>query len=295
MADKVGAPDPFGSAPVRAFVENALAEDLGRGDVTSAATIAAGTRGRGQLVLREAAVVAGLPLADMVFDALAASEGRVRVRRKVAEGRAAAAGRVIAELDGPLRAMLSGERLVLNLLQSLSATATLTRAFVKAVAGTGAQILDTRKTTPGMRSLQKYAVRCGGGRNHRFGLDDGVLIKDNHIVGAGSVGAAVGRARASVPHGLRVEVECDELAQVREAVRAGADVVLLDNMTPAQVSKCVAWIDGRALVEVSGGLRLDTVRDYAEAGADLLSVGRLTHSAPAIDIGLDMRAGRRRA
>lgn len=292
MAAKTGAPDPFDAASVRALIDSALAEDLGRGDVTTAATIPAGTRGRGRLVLRERAVVAGLPLADRIFAALDSEEGRVRVRRKVAEGRVAAKGRTIAELEGPLRAMLSGERLLLNLLQTLCATATMTRAFVEAVSGTDAQILDTRKTTPGLRSLQKYAVRCGGGRNHRFGLDDGVLIKDNHIVGAGSVTAAVRSARAAVPHGLRVEVECDELAQVREAVRGGADIVLLDNMTPKQVERCVAWIAGRALVEVSGGLTLETVRAYAEAGADLLSVGRLTHSAPAIDIGLDMKARR---
>jgi len=166
----------------------------------------------------------------------------------------------------------------------------MTAAFVAEVAGTGAVILDTRKTTPGLRLLQKYAVRCGGGRNHRFGLDDGILIKDNHIVGAGSVRLAVQRARAAASHGLRVEVECDRLAQVREAIRAGADILLLDNMSPKQVARCFGEIDGRALVEVSGGLTLETVRAYAEAGAGMLSVGALTHSAPAIDIGLDMKA-----
>ncbi len=294
MAVTTGAPDPFSSAATRSLVAAALREDIGRGDVTTAATIAATARAKGKLVLRESAVVAGLPLAEMVFAELAAGQAPVRVRARVAEGRRVAAGRTIAELEGPLRAMLAGERVLLNLLQTLSGTATLTRAFVDAVKGTGAKILDTRKTTPGLRLLQKYAVRCGGGTNHRFGLDDGVLIKDNHIVGAGSVRAAVSRARAAVPHGLKVEVECDRLDQVREAVAAGADIVLLDNMTPAQVAGCCALVAGRAVVEVSGGLTLERVRDYAEAGAEILSIGRLTHSAPSIDIGLDLEMRKRR-
>jgi nicotinate-nucleotide pyrophosphorylase (carboxylating) len=294
MAVTTGAPDPFAAAATRDLVAAALREDLGRGDVTTAATIAVGTRARGRLVLRESAVIAGLPLAELIFAELAAGEAPVRVRTRVADGRRAAAGRTIAELEGPLRAMLAGERVLLNLLQTLSGTATLTREFVDAVKGTGARILDTRKTTPGLRLLQKYAVRCGGGTNHRFGLDDGVLIKDNHIVGAGSVRAAVTRARSVVPHGLKVEIECDRLVQVREAVAAGADIILLDNMTPTQVARCCEVIAGRALIEVSGGLTLERVREYAEAGAELLSIGRLTHSAPAIDIGLDLEMRRRR-
>lgn len=279
---------------MRRLVAAALREDLGRGDVTSAATIPATVRAKGKLVLRESAVVAGLPLAELIFAELAAGQPPVRVRARVAEGKRAAAGRTIAELDGPLRAMLAGERVLLNLLQTLSGTATLTRTFVDAVKGTGAKILDTRKTIPGLRLLQKYAVRCGGGTNHRFGLDDGVLIKDNHIVGAGSVRAAVTRARAAVPHGLKVEIECDQLSQVREALAAGADIVLLDNMTPGQVARCCEVIAGRAVVEVSGGLTIERVREYAEAGAELLSIGRLTHSAPAIDIGLDLEMRKRR-
>ena len=286
----VGNPDPFTSRQVHRMVEQALDEDVGRGDITSAATLSVGTRGRASLVAREKAVLAGLPLARIIFDQLAGSGEAVRIKVKKPDGSKVAKGGILAQLDGPLHHILAGERLLLNLLQSLSGTATMTAAFVAEVAGTGAVILDTRKTTPGLRLLQKYAVRCGGGRNHRFGLDDGILIKDNHIVGAGSVRLAVQRARASATHGLRVEVECDRLAQVREAIRAGADILLLDNMTPKQVARCFSEIDGRALVEVSGGLSLATVRAYAEAGAGMLSVGALTHSAPAIDIGLDMKA-----
>ena len=287
---QIGNPDPFTSPQVHRMVEQALDEDVGRGDVTSAATLAVGRRGKASLVARERAVIAGLPLARIIFDQLAGTGDPVRVKVKCPDGSKVTKGDVIAQLDGPLHHILAGERLLLNLLQTLSGTASMTAAFVAEVAGTGAVILDTRKTTPGLRLLQKYAVRCGGGRNHRFGLDDGILIKDNHIVGAGSVRLAVQRARAAASHGLRIEVECDRLAQVREAIRAGADILLLDNMSPKQVARCFGEIDGRALVEVSGGLTLDTVRAYAEAGAGMLSVGALTHSAPAIDIGLDMKA-----
>lgn len=292
MAEKrqIGNPDPFTSVQVSRMIEGALAEDLGRGDITSAATLELGTRGKASLVARESAVIAGLPLARAIFDQIAGKGDAVQIKVKTPDGSKVAKGAVLAQLDGPLHHILAGERLLLNLLQSLSGTATMTAAFVSAVAGTGAVILDTRKTIPGLRLLQKYAVRCGGGRNHRFGLDDGILIKDNHIVGAGSVRVAVQRARAAASHGLRVEVECDRLSQVREALRAGADILLLDNMAPKQVARCFSEIDGRALVEVSGGLNLETVRAYAEAGAGMLSVGALTHSAPAIDIGLDMKA-----
>ena len=287
---QIGNPDPFTSPQVHRMVEQALDEDVGRGDVTSAATLAVGRRGKASLVARKRAVIAGLPLARIIFDQLAGTGDPVRVKVKCPDGSKVTKGDVIAQLDGPLHHILAGERLLLNLLQTLSGTASMTAAFVAEVAGTGAVILDTRKTTPGLRLLQKYAVRCGGGRNHRFGLDDGILIKDNHIVGAGSVRLAVQRARAAASHGLRIEVECDRLAQVREAIRAGADILLLDNMSPKQVARCFGEIDGRALVEVSGGLTLETVRAYAEAGAGMLSVGALTHSAPAIDIGLDMKA-----
>lgn len=279
---------------VARLVSAALREDLGRGDVTTAATVPPGARGEGQMVARGPCVVAGLPLLDLVFGEL----GDVRVERRVADGAAVRAGAVLARLEGDLTAILSGERVALNLLQRLSGVATLTQSYVAAVAGTKAQILDTRKTTPGLRLLEKYAVRMGGGRNHRFGLDDGILIKDNHVAVCGSVREAVTRALAHAPHALRVEVECDRLDQVREALAAGAHAVLLDNMGPTDVTRAVKLVAGRALIEVSGGVDLTTVRFFAEAGADLISVGKLTHSAPAVDIALDFappRAAAKRA
>jgi nicotinate-nucleotide pyrophosphorylase (carboxylating) len=275
--------DALSHPEIAQLIASALREDLGRGDVTTAATVPAGARGRGEIVARGACVVAGLPLVDRVFAEL----GCVQVDRRVEDGTAVRPGAVLARLDGDLTAILSGERLALNLLQRLSGVATLTQRFVAAIAGTKAQILDTRKTTPGLRLLEKYAVRMGGGRNHRFGLDDGILIKDNHVAVCGSVTEAVKRALERAPHGLRVEVECDRIDQVREALAAGAHAVLLDNMGPAEVARAVGLVGGRALVEVSGGVDLDTVRGFAEAGADLISVGKLTHSAPAVDIALD--------
>jgi nicotinate-nucleotide pyrophosphorylase (carboxylating) len=276
-------PGALAHPEVARLVAAALREDLGRGDVTTAATVPPDARGEGQIVARAECVVAGLPLLDLVFAEL----GEVRVDRRVADGATVRAGAVLARLDGDLTAILSGERLALNLLQRLSGVATLTQRFVAAVAGTKAQILDTRKTTPGLRLLEKYAVRMGGGRNHRFGLDDGILIKDNHIAVCGSVREAVTRALVHAPHGLRVEVECDRLDQVREALAAGAHAVLLDNMGPKEVARAVKLVAGRAVVEVSGGVDLTTVRFFAETGADLISVGKLTHSAPAVDIALD--------
>ncbi len=297
-----GAPDPFDHPSTRALVARGLEEDVGRGDVTTAATIDPGLSGRTALVAREDCVVAGLPLVSIVLEAVAGRRARVpSVSVEVGEGEAARKGRRLAVVAGPLAVTLTGERLLLNLVQHLCGVATETRRYVEAVRGTRAAIVDTRKTLPGMRLLQKYAVRCGGGRNHRFGLDDGVLVKDNHVAACGSVAAAVRAARASVPHSLRVEVECDRIAQVEEALRAGADAILLDNMTPEQVRAAVRRIDGRAIVEVSGGVNLDTVRAYAESGADLVSIGRLTHSVRAVDVGLDFlsrrasRAGARRA
>lgn len=284
--------DPFTHPSTAELIASGLREDVGRGDVTSLATIPHGRTGEARLVAREACVVAGLPLVGRIYDALAGS-GVVSVRRMVREGAAVAAGRSLVKIEGPLGTILAGERLALNFLQQLCGTATLTRRFVDAVAGTGAQILDTRKTVPGLRLLQKYAVRMGGGRNHRFGLDDGILIKDNHVAACGSVAAAVERARETAPHGLRIEVECDQLDQVGEALDAGADVILLDNMTPAQVGRAVDRVGGRALLEVSGGLQVTNVRKYAERGATLLSVGALTHSAPAVDLALDVKRGRR--
>ncbi len=292
----LGGVDPFSHPGTAELIAAGLREDVGRGDVTSLVTIAPDASGTARLVAREACVVAGLPLIARVYDALVGS-GVVSVDLAVGEGAAVKAGRALARMKGPLGTILTGERLTLNFLQQLCATATLTRRFVDAVAGTGAEILDTRKTVPGLRLLQKYAVRVGGGRNHRFGLDDGILIKDNHVAACGSVAAAVERARVAAPHGLRVEVECDRLEQVEEALGAGADVILLDNMTPAMVGRAHRVVAGRVTLEVSGGIQLANVRKYAESGAALISVGGLTHSAPAVDLSLEVKgasAGRKK-
>jgi nicotinate-nucleotide pyrophosphorylase (carboxylating) len=289
-ADGGAGADPFHHPSTLDLVRRALAEDVGRGDVTTTATIPPGTRGRATLATREDCVVAGLPLIDVVLGALPVPGAR-QVRARVDEGARVRAGTVLAEIDGELAPLLSGERLLLNLVQGLCGVASLTRLFVDAVAGTGVTILDTRKTTPGLRLLQKYAVRMGGGRNHRFGLDDGVLIKDNHVAACGSLRAAVERARAAAPLGLKIEVEVDRLEQIGDALAGGADLILLDNMRPDEVRAARTLIGRRALVEVSGGITLESVRAFAESGPDFISVGRLTHSAPAIDLGLDVRGG----
>ncbi len=286
-----GFPDPFGHPSTRDLVRRALLEDVGRGDLTTSATVPPGTKGRAVLATREECVVAGLPLVELVLRELHAEES-LRVQLRAADGQRVRAGTVLAEIAGELGPLLTGERVLLNLVQSLCGTATLTRRFVDAVAGTGVAIVDTRKTLPGLRLLQKYAVRAGGGANHRLGLDDGVLIKDNHIAACGGVREAIERVRASVPFALRIEVECDRLEQVDEAVAAGAELILLDNMTPDEVREARRRVGKRARLEVSGGVTLETVRALAEAGPDLISIGRLTHSAPAIDLGLDMEARR---
>ena len=288
-APEAGVADPFVHPSTAELVRRALAEDVGRGDVTTSLTIPAGRRGLAVLVTREDCVVAGVPLVDVVLGELHAS-GVLNVRRRVAEGARIDAGTVLAEIEGELGPLLTGERLLLNLIQALCGVATLTRRYVDAVRGTGVRILDTRKTVPGLRLLQKYAVRMGGGHNHRFGLDDGVLIKDNHIAACGSVRAAVEHARAHAPMALRIEVEVDRLEQIGDALAGGADIILLDNMRPDQIRAARKLVGKRALLEASGGVSLETVRAIAEAGPDFISVGRLTHSAPAIDLGLDVRA-----
>lgn len=285
-ASQPGDRDPFSHPTTAALVRAALAEDVGRGDATTLATIAHDARGRARLVAREDCVVAGMPLVGMVYEAL--EPGAISVRQRVREGARVRAGRNLADLEGSLRTLLAGERVSLNLVQQLCATATLTRRFTDAVAGTGAEILDTRKTIVGLRLLQKYAVRVGGGRNHRFGLDDGILIKDNHVAACGSIEKAVGRARAAAAHGLRIEVECDHVEQVEPALRAGADVLLLDNMTPAMVGRVRKMVGPDVVLEVSGGIGLNNVRKFAERSANLISVGRLTHSAGAIDLAMDV-------
>jgi nicotinate-nucleotide pyrophosphorylase (carboxylating) len=277
---------PLDPALVRSLVESWLAEDLGRGDVTTRAVVPLDRFGRARLEAREAGVIAGLDVAKACFEVT--SEGAITWEAKVGDGQPVAAGDVLAFLEGPLAPVLAAERTALNVLARLSGVATLTRRYVDAVSGTGARVVDTRKTTPGMRALQKYAVRAGGGSNHRFGLDDGVLIKDNHIVAAGGVAAAVRRALEVAPHGLRVEVEVTTINELDEALAAGADSVLLDNMTPKTVALAVQRTGGRVPLEVSGGVTLDTIRDYADTGVDLISVGALTHSAPTIDLALEV-------
>ena len=267
----------------------ALLEDVGRGDVTSRATVGEEARARARFVAREELVVSGMDAARAVlFEAGGEEVGFAAYSR---EGDLAPVGSVLAEAEGAARPILAAERVALNLVMRLSGIATFTRRYVEALAGTGAVVTDTRKTTPGLRLLEKAAVRAGGGTNHRAGLDDGVLIKDNHLALAGGVTAAVRRARVNSPHLLKVEVEVESLEMLEEAISAGADAVLLDNMTPEDVREAVALARRSRpdfLVEVSGGVNLQTVRAYAEAGPDLISVGALTHSAPAADISLEV-------
>jgi nicotinate-nucleotide pyrophosphorylase (carboxylating) len=273
--------DVFDLPVVRQLIERALAEDVGDGDITTRLTVPADRRARAEIAAKQRAVLAGLPLVSRVC---AAVGGEIAVVTHVTDGARVVPGQVLATLSGPAASLLVAERLSLNFLQHLSGVATLTARFVDAVRGHRCRIVDTRKTTPGLRALEKYAVRVGGGHNHRTRLDDGILIKDNHITAAGGVRAAVVAARAGAPHGLRVEVECATLADVDEALAGGADAVLLDNMTVDTIAAAVHRIGGRALVEVSGGVNLDTVGAIAATGVDLISVGALTHSAPAVDI-----------
>lgn len=262
-----------------------IAEDVGRGDRTTEAVIPPEAVGRARIEAREPALVAGL---DIALGCFHAAGGGVEAKDLAPDGTSVSQGDVVARLEGSLRSILTGERTALNLLARLSGVATLTSRFVAAVSGAPVRIVDTRKTTPGLRALEKYAVRVGGGSNHRHGLDDGVLIKDNHIVAAGSLVEAVRRARAGVPHGLKVEVEVTSLEELDEAVSAGADAVLLDNMSPEQTVESVARAGGKVILESSGGITLDNVKEYAAAGVDLISIGVLTHSAQSIDFALEM-------
>ncbi|MCC2671012.1 MAG: nadC [Armatimonadetes bacterium] len=262
----------------------ALAEDIWWGDVTSLVTVPAETRGRAIFLAKDIGVLCGLPVLQQVY---ARVDPSVTVRTLLEEGSPLTPGTRIAEAEGTARSLLTGERVSLNFLQHLSAIATRTAAFVRLVEGTGARIVDTRKTVPGLRALAKYAVRAGGGHNHRFGLYDGVLIKDNHLQAAGGVTAAVSRARELAPHTLRIEVEVETLEQVREALEARADVLLLDNMDLDTRRQAVQLCRGKALTEASGGINEETVRAIAEVGVDLISVGALTHSVTALDISLD--------
>ena len=266
------------------FVRRVLAEDLGTGgDVTSAATIPADARFSAVLSAREPIVVAGLEIAASFFHAIDAG---VTVELSATDGDGVESGAVLMRLSGNARAMLTAERSALNTLQHLSGIATLTRRYVDAIAGTGAALLDTRKTIPGLRALEKYASRMGGAQNHRMRLDDGVLIKDNHVAVAGGIGPCV-RAAKHADTGLQVQVEVDRIDQIEEALAAGADRLLLDNMDPPTLRRAVELVGGPVPLEASGGVRLETIRSIAETGVDYISVGRITQSAPAVDIGMD--------
>lgn len=283
-----GAVEPISAAEISSAVQHALAEDLGSGDVTTLATVPSEANAAATMVAREPLVVAGLDLAAEAFSQLSAE---VNIERKAADGQHASSGGVLLRVSGPARALLGAERVALNFVQRLSGIATLTAQFVQAIKGTRAEILDTRKTTPGWRRFEKYAVTCGGGRNHRIGLYDMVLIKDNHLAAlaretSNTIAAAIQRARAEFPN-LKIEVETDTLEQVDQALAAGADLILLDNMNPVQLRLAVQKCKGRAQTEASGGVTLASVRAIAESGVDFVSVGALTHSARAVDIGLD--------
>lgn len=267
-------------------LRRALAEDVGAGDVTTLALIPADQEGTAMARAKEAGVLAGIEIAARVFTLL---DGSVRVTRLHTDGDPLSVDSQFLRAEGSLQAILTGERVALNVLRRLSGIATLTQAFVQAVEGTNATIIDTRKTTPGLRLLEKYAVRVGGGRNHRTGLFDGVLIKDNHIAACGSIANAVSRARASVHHLLKVQIEAKTLDQVAECLEAGADGILLDNMLPAAMAEAVRMARGKAFTEASGGVTLESVRAAACTGVDLISVGMLTHSAPALDLSLDIK------
>lgn len=273
---------------VDAAVANALAEDLGvAGDITTKATVAAGTRASGVIAARKPGIVAGVQLAQAAFHVL---DPQATFDVLIGDGGRVAAGAAIARVAGDARALLTAERTALNFLGHLSGIATLTARYVAAIAGTRARIIDTRKTTPGLRALEKLAVRAGGGVNHRFGLFDAILIKDNHIVAAGGIAAALQRARAHAGHMVKVEIEVTTLEELEAALALAPDAVLLDNMTVSLLKAAVTKVAGRALTEASGGVNLDTVRAIAETGVDLISVGALTHSAPVLDIGFDFDA-----
>ncbi len=272
-----------------AFLQNALFEDLGRaGDLTTNAIVAPDRTGSAALVTRTDGTISGLTAAARVFTLL---DPTARVETCVADGATVGARTRLATVHGALRTILTGERTALNVLGRLSGVATATRRYVALVAGTAASIVDTRKTTPGMRALEKAAVRHGGGRNHRFGLDDAILIKDNHVAVAGGIVAALAAARAAAGHLVPIEVEVDSLDQLDEALGAGARIVLLDNFTPEALVTAVRRNAGRALLEASGGVNATTVRAIAQSGVDLISIGALTHSAPSLDVALDIDIG----
>ena len=270
---------------IEPIIRDALKEDLGlAGDVTASAVIAPKSRFKAEFKAREAGISAGIDCARL---ALSLMDPQVRFETLLPDGSEVKAGDVIARIEGKARAILAAERVALNLLCHLSGVATLTSKYVAVVAGTKAKIACTRKTIPNLRALQKHAVKCGGGHNHRYGLDDAILIKDNHIAICGSVAAAMERAKAGVGHTMKIEIEVDSIAQLKQALPYGPDVLLLDNFTLDMYAEAVKLAAGKTILEASGGVNLDTVRAIAEAGVDVISVGALTHSAPNFDIGLD--------
>jgi nicotinate-nucleotide pyrophosphorylase (carboxylating) len=276
------------TSAVRRLIDLALEEDLGRGDVTTQATIDRSAMATAHLVAREPMVLAGLGVCTAVFEHVDRSIVATELAR---DGERLTAGARVASYRGPAASLLAAERTALNFVQRLSGTATLARTFVAAAAGSSLRIADTRKTTPGFRLLEKYAVRMGGASNHRFDLGSGVLIKDNHVAVAGGVGAAVRNARGKVPHGLKIEVEVDSLAQLEDALDAGADIILLDNFSLADIEKAVARVHAeipRPMLEVSGGVTLSRIPELARTGVDIVSAGALTHSAPAMDLSLEI-------
>jgi len=266
-------------------VRRALAEDVGTGDLTTNSLVPVGARAEAVIYSKGAGVLAGLPVAARVFHML---DARIKVEEHISEGDLLKPGSIIARVEGPARGVLTGERTALNFLQRLSGIATATRQLVESIAGTRARLVDTRKTTPGLRALEKYAVRTGGGYNHRIGLYDGILIKDNHIKVAGGITRAISQARAAVPYIVKIEIEVESLEQLEEALAAGADLIMLDNMPPPLLRKAVALTGGRVPLEASGGITAGRIREVAETGVDFISVGAITHSAPALDISMDV-------
>jgi nicotinate-nucleotide pyrophosphorylase (carboxylating) len=272
-------------AILRTIVERALKEDLGSGDLTTRLLFPKAVKAEATIQVKQEAILAGLPVAEAVFKKV---DPKLKFESVVQDGAQVKPGTIVARLQGDGRSMLKGERVALNFLQHLSGIATFTARFVEAVRGTKATILDTRKTTPGLRDLEKYAVRMGGGRNHRMSLSDGILIKDNHLALAGNLKTAVQQARKKAPRGFKVEVETTNLKEVEAALSARADIILLDNMTIPQLKEAVLLINGQTLTEVSGGVNLNAIREIASTGVDFISIGALTHSAPAVDLSMDI-------
>ena len=275
----------LGMDNIKTFISNALREDIGPGDLTTEALIQPDIEGKAELIAKELLILAGIEVAREVFHQV---NQDINFLGRHTDGEDLSSSTVIATISGPLRSLLTAERVALNLLQRLSGIATLTRQYVNGIEGTKARIVDTRKTTPGLRALEKYAVRIGGGKNHRFGLFDGILIKDNHIAAVGSLTEAVKKAREKAPHTLKIEVETENLDQVREAISAGAEIIMLDNMDIETMKEAVKLINGKALIEASGGISLNNVRQVAETGVDLISVGAITHSARSMDISMEI-------